>query len=66
MTLTEAREREGLNVPALANALEISKQHLYDIEKGDRLPGRELAIKIVERYPNVDLLALLRGQQGAA
>lgn len=66
MTLTEAREREGLNVPQLAKLLGISRQHLYDLEKGERSPGRELAVRIIERYPNIDLLGLLRGQQGAA
>ena len=65
MTLTEAREREGLNVPQLAKRLGISRQHLYDIEKGERSPGRELAVRIVEIYPNVDLLGLLRGSAEA-
>lgn len=61
MTLTDARERAGLNVPKLAKRLGISKQHLYDIEKGERLPSRELALKIVDELPLVDLLGLLRG-----
>jgi DNA-binding XRE family transcriptional regulator len=65
MTLTEARERSGMKVPQLAKRLGISKQHLYDIEKGERSPGRELAVRIVEEFPSVDLLGLLKGQQEA-
>jgi DNA-binding XRE family transcriptional regulator len=60
MTLTEARTRSGMNVPALARQLGVSRQHLYDIESGRRAPSRALAVKIVETFPTIDLLSLLR------
>ncbi len=46
MELKTYIEKRGLTVPKLANKLNITKQHLYDILRGKAFPSRKLAAKI--------------------
>lgn len=46
MNLTEYRKSNGISVIEMAKLLNKSRQHIYDIEKGNAYPSRKLAKRI--------------------
>jgi len=46
MNLKEYREFKNISVLQVSKELNISRQHIYDIEKSKSFPSRKLAVKI--------------------
>ena len=56
MKLKTFRTKNNLSVIALAKLLNISRQHVYDMESGDAYPSRRLAA-VIEKKLNGDVTA---------
>lgn len=50
------RKRNGVSVAQMADALKISKQHIYEIERGSSYPSRKLA-KAIEDFTSGEIRA---------
>ncbi len=48
--LKELRESKKLSQEQLARALNVHRSYITKIEKGERLPGRDLLIKIANKF----------------
>jgi len=48
MDIKEYRKKHGLSVIQVSKSLEVSRQHITDIEQGRAFPSRKLAKKIIE------------------
>jgi transcriptional regulator with XRE-family HTH domain len=44
------RKKRGLNVKEVAKLLDISTSHIWNIENGNRSPGKVLIVKLCKLY----------------
>lgn len=46
--LRDARERAGLSIAQLANLVGVNRAHLSNVERGDRRPSPEVAVRVAQ------------------
>jgi len=60
MKLSEARRKAKMTLQDVSNIVGASPGHLSEIERGIKGPSLELAVKITELFPTVQLATLVR------
>ena len=60
MKLAEARRKAKMTLQDVSNIVGASPGHLSEIERGIKGPSLELAVKITQLFPTVQLATLIR------
>lgn len=60
MKLSEARRKAKMTLQDVSNIVGASPGHLSEIERGIKGPSLELAVKITQLFPTVQLATLVR------
>ena len=60
MKLSEARRKAKMTLQDVSNIVGASPGHLSEIERGLKGPSLELAVKITQLFPTVQLATLVR------
>ena len=60
MKLAEARRKAKMTLQDVSNIVGASPGHLSEIERGIKGPSLELAVKITQLFPPVQLATLIR------
>lgn len=60
MKLAEARRKAKMTLQDVSNIVGASTGHLSEIERGIKGPSLELAVKITQLFPTVQLATLIR------
>ena len=60
MELAEARRKAKMTLQDVSNIVGASPGHLSEIERGIKGPSLELAVKITQLFPTVQLATLIR------
>ena len=60
MKLSEARRKAKMTLQDVSNIVGASPGHLSEIERGIKGPSLELAVKLTQLFPTVQLATLVR------